>query len=104
LDLSKNGTSLGRIQPTVTQLANTAESNSTRFNAAVHSEILGDFFLAFQGGDASALSFDVKINPLISWTWFGFGLLILGTALASWPRKELPIAALPAPKKTPKRR
>jgi cytochrome c-type biogenesis protein CcmF len=104
LDLSKNGTSLGQIKPTVTQLANTAESNSTRFNAAVHSEILGDFFLAFQGGDSSALSFDVKINPLISWAWFGFGLLIFGTAIASWPRKELPVAVLPAPTTKKKKR
>jgi cytochrome c-type biogenesis protein CcmF len=99
LDLSKNGVSLGRISPTVTQLANRATEQSTRFNAAVHSEFLGDFFIAFQGGDSSGLSFDAKINPLISWAWAGFGLLIFGTALAAWPRKELPVAVVPAPKK-----
>jgi cytochrome c-type biogenesis protein CcmF len=99
LDLSKNGVALGRISPTVTQLANRGTNQSTRFNAAVHSEFLGDFFIAFQGGDTSGLSFDAKINPLISWAWAGFGLLILGTALASWPRKELPVAVVPAPKK-----
>ena len=97
LDLSKNGTALGRIQPTVTQLANTSETNNTRFNAAVHSEFLGDFFIAFQGGDASGLSFDAKINPLISWAWAGFILLIVGAGIAAWPRKEPPLALAPSP-------
>ena len=34
----------------------------------------------------------VKINPLISWVWFGFLLTIIGTSLASYPKK-LAVAA-----------
>jgi cytochrome c-type biogenesis protein CcmF len=98
LDVLRNGVLVQQMKPYVTQLANRAENQSTRFSAVVHSEILSDLFVAFQGGDTSGLSFDVKINPLISWAWFGFGLLILGTAIAAWPRKELPPApAAPTP-------
>jgi cytochrome c-type biogenesis protein CcmF len=102
LDLARGGSVIGRIQPTVTQLANRAENQSTRFNAAVHVEPLRDVFLAFQGGDASGLSFDAKINPLISWAWAGFLITVIGTAIAAWPRKETPVPAAPAP--SPKRK
>jgi len=102
LDLSRGGKVIGQIAPYVTQLANRSENSSTRFNAVVHTELLRDVFVAFQGGDATGLSFDVKINPLISWAWAGFILMILGTAIAAWPRKELPVAAAPAP--APKRK
>jgi cytochrome c-type biogenesis protein CcmF len=98
LDLVKNGATIGQMTPSVTQLANRAQNQSSRFNATLRSTVLGDIFVAFQGGDTSGLSFDVKINPLISWAWFGFGLLVIGTVIAAWPRKELPLAAVPAPK------
>ncbi len=99
VDLMKGGVLVERLNPMVTQLANRAEGQNARLNAAVHSEILRDVFVAFQNGDATGLTFDVKINPLISWAWAGFILLILGTAIASWPRKEIPLAVVPAPKK-----
>ena len=99
VDLMKGGALVDSLTPKVTELANRAEGQSTRLNAAVHSEILRDVFVAFQSGDNTGLTFDVKINPLISWAWAGFILLILGTALAAWPRKETPLAAVPAPKK-----
>lgn len=99
LDLSKNGVSLGQMQPYVTQLANRSSDQGTKFNAAVRSEFLGDLFVAFQGGDTSGLYFDVKINPLISWAWAGFVLLILGTALAAWPRREPVLAVVPPARK-----
>jgi len=97
LDLAKGGRVIGRVQPSVTQLADRGEGQNTRFNAVVHSELLRDVFVAFQGGDASGLSFNVKLNPMISWAWAGFLLLTLGTALAAWPRKEVPVPAAPAP-------
>jgi cytochrome c-type biogenesis protein CcmF len=99
LNVTRNGVLVQKMAPSVTQLANRASSQSTKFSAAVHSEITGDLFVAFQGGDATALSFDVKINPLISWAWFGFALLIIGTAIAAWPRKEVPLAPVPAPRR-----
>jgi len=98
VDLNKNGVLVETVSPTVTELAQRSENQSSRLNAAVHSELLRDVFVAFQSGDASGLTFDVKINPMISWAWVGFILLVFGTAIASWPRKEVPMAPVPAPK------
>jgi hypothetical protein len=46
----------------------------------------------------------VKINPMISWTWAGFVLTIIGAALAAWPKKRPELAAVaarPVPRPTP---
>jgi len=100
IDVNRNGALLTRMKPAVTEMANRAENQSTKFSATVYSEVLSDFFVSFKGGDTSGLYFDVKINPLISWAWVGFLLLIIGTGIAMWPRKELAVA--PAPKPAPR--
>jgi cytochrome c biogenesis factor len=99
VDLSKGGVLVETLQPMVTQLANRATGQTSTLNAAVHSELLRDVFVAFQNGDASGLTFDVKINPMISWAWAGFILLIIGTGIASWPRKETDVAPVRSPGK-----
>jgi cytochrome c-type biogenesis protein CcmF len=99
VDLLKNGVLIDQVSPQATQLANRATGQSTKLDAAIHREFFRDVFVAFQGGDTSGFSFDVKINPLVSWVWAGFALLIIGTAIAAWPRKELPVAEVRAPKK-----
>jgi len=98
VDLSKGGQLVETLHPMVTELANRGASQGSKLNAAVHSEILRDVFVAFQSGDSSGLTFDVKINPLISWAWVGFLLLIFGAAIASWPRKEI-AAPIPVTRK-----
>ena len=40
------------------------------------------------------MSVNVKINPLIWFAWGGFGLLMLGTLLAAWPKRAA-LAAVP---------
>jgi cytochrome c-type biogenesis protein CcmF len=99
VDVLKNGVLVDQVYPQATQLANRSSGQSTTLEAAIHSEFFRDVFVAFQGGDTSGFSFDVKINPLVSWVWVGFGLLIFGTAIAAWPRKALPVAEVRAPKK-----
>ncbi|MDZ4065014.1 MAG: cytochrome c-type biogenesis CcmF C-terminal domain-containing protein, partial [Coriobacteriia bacterium] len=61
----------------------------TKLNADVTIELLHDVFIVLEGADENTLSLNVKINPLISWAWFGFALTILGTGLASYPKKQL---------------
>jgi cytochrome c-type biogenesis protein CcmF len=83
LDVSVNGRKIGSIQPGQTVFAVTQQ---TRTDAKVLSEPLRDIFVTLQSADASGLSINVKINPLISFSWAGFVLLLLGTSLAAWPR------------------
>jgi cytochrome c-type biogenesis protein CcmF len=98
VDLMRGGVLVDQLTPMVTQLANRSENQSSRLNASVHSELLRDVFIAFQSGDETGLTFDVKINPLISWAWAGFLLTVIGTAIASWPRRGTVLAAVPAAK------
>jgi cytochrome c-type biogenesis protein CcmF len=99
IDLMQGGKKIAALSPSVIQMANRSEQQATRFNASVDVGLLRDVFVAFQGGDASGLAFDVKINPMISWAWAGFLIMILGTGIAMWPKRERELAAVPAPKK-----
>jgi cytochrome c-type biogenesis protein CcmF len=85
LDVSRGGRQIGRIEPGLTEFVNRSEDQRLRRDAQVLSEPLRDTFVVFEGASEAGLTFNVKINPLISLTWGGFALLLLGTALAAWP-------------------
>jgi len=104
IDLEQNGKTIAKLEPSVVQMANRAAKQSTRFNAAVDVGLLRDVFVAFQGADTAGLSFEVKINPLISWAWVGFVIMIMGTGIAMWPKKERVLAAVPAPHASSKKK
>lgn len=96
--VTKDGRPLGDIEPGLTAFA---RQGQTRLDASVHSEPLRDIFLVWQGNqegpNGEQLSLNVKINPLISFAWGGFALLLLGTALAAWPKRQVEVRAVPAP-------
>lgn len=99
IDLVQGGQTIANLEPSVIQMANRSEQQNTRFNAAVDVGLLRDVFVAFQGSDTSGLQFEVKINPMISWAWAGFLIIVLGTAIAMWPKPERDLAPVPAPKR-----
>ena len=47
---------------------------------------------AYDMGDQSA-SFQVTVNPLVNWIWFGFGILALGTGIALLPESQFAFLA-----------
>ncbi len=104
VDLVQNGRVIANLEPSVVQMANRSEQQSTRFNAAVDVGLLRDVFVVFQGADTAGLEFEVKINPMISWAWVGFGFMILGTGIAMWPKRERAVASARARSSTPSRR
>ncbi len=83
--VSRNGKQLGDITPGLTQFS---RQQQTRLDASVMSEPLRDIFVVWEGNEAKKLSVNVKINPLIGFAWGGFVLLLVGTALAAWPKKR----------------
>ena len=100
LDILRGGTKVGTASPGQLQYA---VQEQTRLNADVHSEIFRDVFVAFQGKQGDQLTFNVKINPMISWTWFGFLITVIGASLASWPKnRPEPVAVASAPQKRKK--
>ncbi len=92
LDVSKNGRTVAPIRPGQIEFS---RQQQTKLNAAVRMEALRDVFMTFDGTDPATnkLQVTVKINPLISFAWVGFLLLIIGTSLASWPKKTTAAAA-----------
>ena len=48
-----------------------------------------DLFVVYRGvNDAGQLSMDVRVNPLISWVWVGFAMLVIGTGLGAFGRRK----------------
>lgn len=95
----RDGKNLGTVTPGLTTFA---RQGQTRLNAAVLTEPLRDIFMVWEGtqegeGGASVLSINVKINPLIWFVWSGFGVLIVGAALAAWPKRRQ-LASVPTSK------
>jgi len=69
-----------------------------RINASVKSEPLRDIFLTFGNAEIeTTIPITVMINPLIWVMWIGSGLLLVGNALAAWPKAASP--AIPEKKK-----
>jgi len=83
LAVSRGGRQLGVINPGMTNFTATQQN---RLDAKVYSEALRDIFVVYQGSSGATLVVNVKINPLIWFSWAGFILLLLGTALAAWPK------------------
>jgi len=81
----RDGRYVGTVKPSITHFA---VQNQTKLNAQVVSEPLRDIFMVFQGIQDDHVSVNVKINPLIWFVWAGFGLLMVGNALAMWPKKK----------------
>ena len=85
LNVMRGGKLVGTASPS--QLSFKVQQQ-TRLNADVIREPLRDVFLVYNGDESGKLVFTAKVNPMISWTWAGFLLMILGTALAAWPKRE----------------
>jgi cytochrome c-type biogenesis protein CcmF len=90
--VTKDGRPVGTATPGLTQFA---RQGQTRLNAKVVSEPLRDIFVVWEGTEGGQMSVNVKINPLIWFAWGGFLILLVGTALAAWPKKRAlePVAA-----------
>jgi len=97
LDVTRGGKKVGTITPGQTTFPVTQQ---TRTDASVLSEPLRDIFVAMQGADETGATINVKINPLIWFSWVGFMLLLIGTGIAAWPKKGGQVAPVAAPAKS----
>ncbi|MDZ4168082.1 MAG: cytochrome c biogenesis protein CcsA [Coriobacteriia bacterium] len=97
--VEKNGRSVGTVDPGLTQFA---RQDQTRLDAKVLMEPLRDIFVVWEGSESGQMSVNVKVNPLIAFAWGGFAILMLGSALAAWPKKVVVAAPVARPLKTRK--
>ncbi|MDO4503057.1 MAG: cytochrome c biogenesis protein CcsA [Coriobacteriia bacterium] len=98
-DVTKGGQPLGSVSPSVTLVMTTQQQQQ---NAAVISLPTEDLFVVYKGLSSTngGLSMDVRVNPLISFVWVGFGLLVLGALIAAFGRRgrrAVPVKAAAQP-------
>ncbi len=87
LDVTKGGQPAGQVKPIVQVDPSTMEQ---KLVASVISTPLQDLFVVYRGVNAADdFSLDVRVNPLISFVWVGFVLLVLGTALGCVARRPV---------------
>lgn len=66
---------------------------------AMRRTIADDLYIVLAGYELSdqAASFQITVNPLVNWIWFGFAVLALGTGIALLPESALAYAGAAAP-------
>ncbi|MEG1197260.1 MAG: cytochrome c biogenesis protein CcsA [Raoultibacter sp.] len=85
-DVYKQDAFIGSVAPAV-QLVQTTQQQ--KLLASVISFPDQDLFVVYKGVNTDgALSLDVRVNPLISFVWVGFGLMMVGVAIALLGRRD----------------
>jgi cytochrome c-type biogenesis protein CcmF len=88
---TKGGVDQGLIAPAMIlpkqYREKTDDANSGRKDVVILREPLRDIFVTFQSFGGETVGMDVRVFPLISFTWGGFLVLMIGSALASWPKR-----------------
>lgn len=85
-DVYKDGNYIGSVDPTIQMVATTQQY---QYHASVISFPTEDLFVVYRGvNDAGDFGLDVRINPLIWLVWIGFGLLMVGSAVATFGRRR----------------
>ena len=66
---------------------------------AMRRTVAEDLYIVLAGYelDDQAASFQITVNPLVNWIWFGFTVLALGTGLALLPESAFAYAGATAP-------
>lgn len=83
---ANSGSYIGHVSPSVQLVSSTQQ---TKLNASVISFPTEDLFVVYRGVSSEGdLSMDVRVNPLVSFTWVGFALLVVGTAIGAFGRRK----------------
>jgi len=80
LDITRGDAFVGHVDPAVQVDKQTQQQKQL---ASVISMPTHDLFVVYRGVNSNGdYSMDVRVNPLISFVWIGFALLMIGTFLA----------------------
>ncbi|WP_102379105.1 heme lyase CcmF/NrfE family subunit [Raoultibacter timonensis] len=73
---------LATVDPSVQMVATTQQQH---YHASIVHQPLEDLFVVYKGvdsGDGWSFALDVRVNPLVSFLWAGFALLVAGSSIA----------------------
>lgn len=90
LEVSKDGKKLDDLHPQMRFPQQLAQQRQSTQHVSLRSEVLKDIFISFSGvGEDNKAVVTIKFFPLQWWVWVGFIVIILGSGLAAWPKKQL---------------
>lgn len=96
--LFRNGKEIGELTP-AKWFFNQHDSPQPTTQVAIRRSMAGDFYLVLGGFDAQqqSASYQITVNPLVNWIWFGFGVLAFGTGIALLPERAFTFAIAKVP-------
>lgn len=85
--VQKNERSIGILQPEDWYFLNGAQPAA---QVAIRSTPIDDLYVVMSGMDATKgkVLFEIHLNPMLSWIWYGGYLLVAGTLISLWPSRE----------------
>ena len=97
MTVSKDGEQVGEMYP-ARWFFRKHESEPTT-EVAIRRSLSEDLYITLAGYELSdqTASFQITVNPLVNWIWFGFGVLALGTGIALLPESTFAFAAAKVP-------
>jgi cytochrome c-type biogenesis protein CcmF len=95
--VSRNGKVIGQMVP-AKWFFNKHEDQPTS-EVAIRRAPGEDLYIVLAGYDVSTqtATYEITINPLVDWIWFGFGVLAVGTGIALLPERAFVFAAAKLP-------
>lgn len=89
LDVKKNGIFQKTVGPRLVLPIQLKSKNQSTQKVAIVMSPVKDIFISFGGIDENDnVALSVKFFPMQVWVWTGFVILILGSGLALWPRRQ----------------
>jgi cytochrome c-type biogenesis protein CcmF len=84
LDVTRNGSSIGPVYPTRHFFKSSQQANTVPY---IKSFWLEDLYVVYAGHDSNnnLPVMNVHVNPLVSWLWVGWLMVVAGTLLALVP-------------------
>jgi cytochrome c-type biogenesis protein CcmF len=90
VDVTKNGHSLDRLSPAKFIYKKQPDSPTTE--VAIGHGLRDDVYVivgTIEPNNRNLASFQIHVNPLVSWIWIGCIVLIAGSFVCMWPQLEL---------------
>jgi cytochrome c-type biogenesis protein CcmF len=90
IDVTKNGSALDRLSPAKFIYKKQPDSPTTE--VAIGHGLRDDVYVivgTIEPNNKNLASFQIHVNPLVSWIWIGCIVLIAGSFVCMWPQLEL---------------
>lgn len=95
--ITKDGEAIGGMYPARWIYHNRQDEPTTE--VAIRRSFADDLYIVLAAFtiDTQQVTFEITVNPLVNWLWFGFGILSIGTLIALLPERAMAFATSKVP-------